>query len=60
MRNEMAMYHFSEVLEDSDIFFDYQIKNGPAQTSNALELLRIFNFPKSIYKESKRLIEQSY
>ena len=58
--DEMVMYHFSEVLEGDDIFFDYQIKKGPAQTSNALELLRIFNFPKSIYKASKRLLEEHY
>ncbi|CAM2792484.1 MutS-related protein [Salinicoccus roseus] len=56
--NDMIMYHFSEVLEDEDIFFDYKIKKGPAQTSNAIELLRLFNFPKEIYDESKEKLNK--
>ena len=42
----------SELLKD-EIHFDYKIKKGKANTRNAIELLRITNFPNKIYKRAK-------
>lgn len=60
LQHNMLMYHFSEILEDEDIFFDYKIKEGPSKTSNAIELLRIYDFPTNIYEESKSAYSEKY
>ncbi|WP_281512729.1 MutS-related protein [Mammaliicoccus vitulinus] len=60
LQHDMLMYHFSEVLEDEDIFFDYKIKEGPSRTSNAIELLRIYDFPTNIYEDAKNAYSEKY
>ncbi|MEM7248375.1 MAG: hypothetical protein AAF533_23780 [Acidobacteriota bacterium] len=34
--------HFSEQVEDGEMTFDYQLRSGPVQSTNALEVLRLF------------------
>ncbi|WP_213809654.1 hypothetical protein [Jeotgalicoccus sp. WY2] len=43
---EFDFYHFSEELAGDDINFDYKIKDGIATSSNAIELLRLYEFLK--------------
>lgn len=45
-------YHFSELIENDDMKFDYKLKKGPARSTNALEIIRIVGFPKEIYLEA--------
>jgi len=45
-------YHFREQIIDDEIIFDYLIKVGPSKTRNAIELLRITNFPEKVYQEA--------
>jgi len=41
-------YHFSEVVEDEDVIFDYKLKTGATNTSNAIKLLKSFKFDEHI------------
>ncbi|PKG23830.1 hypothetical protein CWS01_10040 [Niallia nealsonii] len=54
-------YHFREQIINDEIVFDYLIKKGSSKTKNAIELLRITNFPEKVYREvlihSKELIK---
>lgn len=45
-------YHFNEFIEENHIYFDYKIKEGKADTRNAIELLRISQFPLNIYQRA--------
>lgn len=36
---EVENYHFSENWEKGDLYFDYKIKHGPSQSTNALKIL---------------------
>jgi hypothetical protein len=45
-------YHFREQILNDEIIFDYLIKEGPSKTKNAIELLRITNFPEKVYLEA--------
>ena len=52
-------YYFKETLtEDNDITFDYTIRKGVTTTSNAIELMRIHNYPESIYDHAKTQLKQ--
>lgn len=41
-------YHFETRYEDGTIIFDYLLKEGRAQTSNAIKMLAYLDFPKEI------------
>ncbi|NCA42050.1 MutS family DNA mismatch repair protein, partial [Streptococcus equi] len=53
LKDNYQNYHFNETIENDEIHFDYKIKKGKANTRNAIELLRITNFPNKIYKRAK-------
>lgn len=56
LHNTFNNYHFNEVIEANEIHFDYKIKPGKANTRNAIELLRITEFPQSIYQRAKNAV----
>ncbi|MCH4532828.1 MutS family DNA mismatch repair protein [Staphylococcus haemolyticus] len=53
LKDNYQNFHFNETIENDEIHFDYKIKKGKANTRNAIELLRITNFPNKIYKRAK-------
>lgn len=50
-------YHFNESIKNDSIDFDFKIKPGKANTRNAIELLRLTQFPNDIYKRAKQQVE---
>ena len=58
LSEEMAFYHFSESMLEDDVYFDYKIKDGVAKTSNAIELLRLHDFPDEIYTASRQKVDK--
>lgn len=56
LENTYNNYHFNESIQENSIFFDYKIKPGKANTSNAIELLRITQFPIDIYQRAQQNI----
>lgn len=57
LKENFEFYHFSEEMEDDEIFFDYILKTGVATTTNAIELLRLHGFPDEVYKKAKEKAE---
>ncbi|TXD47177.1 MutS-related protein [Polaribacter sp. IC073] len=53
------LYHFSEDIENNNLFFDHKIKTGKLKTRNAIKILDLYEYPKEIIKEAKE-IEESY
>lgn len=53
LQQQYANYHFNEDIQDNEIHFDYKIKKGKANTRNAIELLRITDFPERVYSDAK-------
>ena len=56
LENTYNNYHFNESIQKNSIFFDYKIKPGKANTRNAIELLRITQFPIDIYQRAQQNI----
>lgn len=50
--------HFNETIEKDRIHFDYTLKEGPANTRNALELIRLMKFPNEIYTDAKKRVQR--
>ncbi len=51
------MYHFSEQVEEERHFFDYRLKPGASTSRNAIKLLEIKGYPKSIVERANQLTE---
>lgn len=46
--DRMKNVHFRERVSEEEIVFDYLLKDGPTQTTNAINLLRYYDFPDSV------------
>ena len=46
--------HFEETVTDSGIAFDYRLKDGPAETRNAIRLLKLMGFDDEIVEAADR------
>ena len=52
------LYHFTEVIKDKAILFDYKIKGGNLETTNAIRILELNHYPPEIIANAKELSEQ--
>ena len=50
-------YHFEETIEDDDIRFHYELKEGPATTRNAIKLLQMLGYQEDITKAAEEMAE---
>ncbi len=46
------LYHFSEIVSNNNVDFDYKIKEGRLKKRNAIRILELNNYPQSIINES--------
>jgi len=51
-------YHFQEEIGEQGIFFNYQMRQGPAETRNAIKLLRHVGYPEEITEAAERRIRE--
>jgi hypothetical protein len=53
LKEEYDLYHFSEIISGDKVDFDYKLKEGKLTTRNAIKILDINQYPKSVIKEAK-------
>ncbi len=49
--------HFREHFKEEDLVFDYRLLEGPSDTTNAIDLLRILGFDEKIIREARDKVE---
>lgn len=55
LKNYCENVHFEEqVTEGKGISFDFKLKEGPSRTRNAIALLKVLNYPKSIVEQAQK------
>lgn len=55
LADEYELYHFSETIENDELYFDHLIKKGKLLTTNAIRLAQIAQFPASVIDEANSL-----
>lgn len=50
--DEYSLYHFSELVDDDGVKFDYKLKRGPLEERNAIRILQVKDYPKQIIDEA--------
>ena len=49
---EYELYHFSEIVNNKTVGFDYKLKEGKLKNRNAIRILEINDYPKEVVKEA--------
>jgi len=58
LKEEYDLYHFSEIISDDKVDFDYKLKEGKLKTRNAIRILDINQYPETVIEEAKCLAEK--
>lgn len=52
LKDEYGLYHFSEIVDNKTVDFDYKLKEGKLKNRNAIRILQINGYPENIIKEA--------
>jgi DNA mismatch repair ATPase MutS len=55
IEKEYDLYHFTETIENGELYFDHKIKAGQLKTRNAIRLLELANYPEEIINEARKI-----
>lgn len=52
LADEYDLYHFSEVVNDHNVDFDYKLKTGQLKKRNAIRILEVNDYPANVIREA--------
>jgi hypothetical protein len=55
LNDEYELYHFTEVIQEGKIHFDYKLKAGNLSTKNAIRILELNNYPQEVIQEARKI-----
>lgn len=53
-KENYELYHFSELIENDELFFDHKLKNGKLKTRNAIKILELYGYPSEITQDARK------
>ncbi|MCF0057969.1 MutS-related protein [Dyadobacter sp. CY356] len=60
LKNSFALFHFTEVVRDGTILFDYKLKPGNLSNTNAIRILEINGYPADIIEDATKIANRIY
>lgn len=54
---EYELFHFSEIIKEKNVDFDYKLKQGKLKTRNAIRILKINDYPDDVINEAIEISE---
>ena len=58
LRNGFRNVHFEETVTDNDVEFNYQLKDGPSTTRNAIRLLHVIGFDDEVIDQAEEAAKE--
>jgi hypothetical protein len=58
LQEEYEYFHFEETIADDELIFDYKLKNGRLNHTNAIRILELNDFPEVLTNEAKSLAQK--
>jgi len=55
LKTTYDLYHFTEVIKEEQIHFDYKLKRGNLSSKNAIRILEINNYPSQVVEEAREI-----
>ncbi|MET2984147.1 MutS-related protein [Aureibaculum conchae] len=59
-KENYELYHFSEQIENGKLLFDHKLKSGKLKTRNAIKILELYDYPKIIITDAKKIEEERF
>ncbi len=54
IKDKYDLYHFSEIIRDEQLLFDYKLKMGVSTQRNAIKILELYHYPADIVGDANR------
>jgi DNA mismatch repair ATPase MutS len=58
LSDEYELYHFSEIVKEKNVDFDYKLKEGKLKNRNAIRILQINDYPGDLIDEAIAISEK--
>ena len=55
---QYVSHHFREIIQDQQMSFDYKLQPGTSSTRNAIAILEMFGYPKTVVDEALDVVER--
>ncbi|MGH1386634.1 MutS-related protein [Kordia sp.] len=58
LSEDYELYHFSEIVDDAKVAFDYKLKEGKLKNRNAIRILAMNEYPDSVISEAMEISKE--
>jgi DNA mismatch repair ATPase MutS len=58
LNDEYELFHFSEIINNYTVAFDYKLKNGKLKNRNAIRILQLNDYPMEIIDEAMKIAKE--
>ena len=59
-KEKYELFHFSEHIENEELFFDHKLKSGKLKTRNAIKILDLYNYPSEIIIDARKTEQKNF
>jgi len=60
LKDKFELYHFTENISNNKLNFDHKLKKGKLTTRNAIKILELYNYPKEIISDAKKVEKEHF
>ena len=59
-KESYELHHFSESIENNELYFDHKLKEGKLKTRNAIKILDLYKYPEEIIKDARNTEKNNF
>jgi len=59
-KENYELHHFSENIENEELYFDHKLKSGKLRTRNAIKILELYKYPDEIILNARKIEQNNF
>jgi hypothetical protein len=59
-KENYELHHFSENIENEELYFDHKLKSGKLKTRNAIKILELYKYPAEIITDARKTEQNNF
>ncbi len=59
-KENYELHHFSEIIENDELYFDHKLKTGKLKTRNAIKILELYKYPTEIITDARKTEQNNF
>ena len=60
VKENYELFHFSELIENEELYFDHKLKSGKLKTRNAIKILELYKYPSEIIVDARKIEKNNF